>query len=103
VARDNIHGAPVISLTLSAVISSTLYYNCGGVKDLILLCGRILLLLALLTLIISVTTSWLNSFKSSQVYLKEEKNKKRQKLARKKHKPQGEKASRYIENVLRPH
>uniref|UniRef100_A0A8C8X9L1 UBX domain-containing protein n=1 Tax=Panthera leo TaxID=9689 RepID=A0A8C8X9L1_PANLE len=56
-----------------------------GVKDLILLCGLILLL-GLLTLIISVTTSWLNSFKSSQVYLKEEeeKNEKRQKLVRKK-------------------
>ncbi|PNJ77304.1 UBX domain-containing protein 8 isoform X7 [Pongo pygmaeus] len=56
-----------------------------GIKDFLLLCGRILLLLALLTLIISVTTSWLNSFKSSQVYLKEEeKNEKRQKLVRKK-------------------
>ncbi|XP_025788749.1 UBX domain-containing protein 8 isoform X2 [Puma concolor] len=65
-----------------------------GVKDLILLCGRIFLLLALLTLIISVTTSWLNSFKSSQVYLKEEeeKNEKRQKLVRKKQQEaQGEK------------
>ncbi|XP_026364164.2 UBX domain-containing protein 8 isoform X3 [Ursus arctos] len=77
-----------------------------GVKDLILLCGRIFLLLALLTLIISVTTSWLNSFKSSQVYLKEEeeKNEKRQKLVRKKQQEaQGEKTSRYIENVLKPH
>ncbi|XP_011370237.1 UBX domain-containing protein 8 isoform X2 [Pteropus vampyrus] len=77
-----------------------------GIKDIILLCGRILLLLALLTLIISVTTSWLNSFKSSQVYLKEEeeKNEKRQKLVRKKQQEaQGEKASRYIENVLKPH
>ncbi|XP_021549894.1 LOW QUALITY PROTEIN: UBX domain-containing protein 8 [Neomonachus schauinslandi] len=77
-----------------------------GVKDLILLCGRILLLLALLTLMISVTTSWLNSFKSSQVYLKEEeeKNEKRQKLVRKKQQEaQSEKASRYIENVLKPH
>nr|XP_060497534.1 UBX domain-containing protein 8-like [Panthera onca] len=76
-----------------------------GVKDLILLCGRIFLLLALLTLIISVTTSWLNSFKSSQVYLKEEeeKNEKRQKLVRKKQEAQGEKVRRYIENVLKPH
>ncbi|KAM5311841.1 UBX domain-containing protein 8 isoform 1-T1 [Glossophaga mutica] len=77
-----------------------------GIKDIILLCGRIFLLLALLTLIISVTTSWLNSFKSSQVYLKEEeeKNERRQKLARKKQQEaQGEKASRYIENVLKPH
>ncbi|XP_073758516.1 UBX domain-containing protein 8 isoform X2 [Callorhinus ursinus] len=77
-----------------------------GVKDLILLCGRIFLLLALLTLIISVTTSWLNSFKSSQVYLKEEEenNEKRQKLVRKKQQEaQSEKASRYIENVLKPH
>ncbi|XP_040346111.1 UBX domain-containing protein 8 isoform X2 [Herpailurus yagouaroundi] len=77
-----------------------------GVKDLILLCGRIFLLLAFLTLIISVTTSWLNSFKSSQVYLKEEeeKNEKRQKLVRKKQQEaQGEKVSRYIENVLKPH
>nr|XP_028708370.1 UBX domain-containing protein 8 isoform X3 [Macaca mulatta]XP_045254041.1 UBX domain-containing protein 8 isoform X3 [Macaca fascicularis] len=77
-----------------------------GIKDFLLLCGRIFLLLALLTLIISVTTSWLNSFKSSQVYLKEEeeKNEKRQKLVRKKQQEaQGEKASRYIENVLKPH
>nr|KAF6461208.1 UBX domain protein 8 [Molossus molossus] len=77
-----------------------------GIKDIILLCGRIFLLLALLTLIISVTTSWLNSFKSSQVYLKEEeeKNEQRQKLVRKKQQEaQSEKASRYIENVLKPH
>ncbi|XP_036911210.1 UBX domain-containing protein 8 isoform X2 [Sturnira hondurensis] len=77
-----------------------------GIKDIILLCGRIFLLLALLTLIISVTTSWLNSFKSPQVYLKEEEeeNEKRQKLARKKQQEaHGEKASRYIENVLKPH
>ncbi|KAG8509658.1 UBX domain-containing protein 8 [Galemys pyrenaicus] len=78
-----------------------------GIKDLILLCGRIFLLLALLTLIISVITSWLNAFKSSQIYLKEEeeeKNEKRQKLVRKKQQEaQGEKASRYIENVLKPH
>ncbi|XP_069341052.1 UBX domain-containing protein 8 isoform X4 [Eulemur rufifrons] len=65
-----------------------------GIKDFILLCGRIFLLLALLTLIISVTTSWFNAFKSSQVYLKEEeeKNEKRQKLVRKKQQEaQGEK------------
>nr|KAF6371071.1 UBX domain protein 8 [Myotis myotis] len=65
-----------------------------GIKDIILLCGRIFLLLALLTLIISVTTSWLNSFKPSQVHLKdeEEKNVQRQKLARKKQQEaQGEK------------
>ncbi|XP_072874124.1 UBX domain-containing protein 8 isoform X4 [Chlorocebus sabaeus] len=65
-----------------------------GIKDFLLLCGRIFLLLALLTLIISVTTSWLNSFKSSQVYLKEEeeKNEKKQKLVRKKQQEaQGEK------------
>nr|XP_007960291.2 UBX domain-containing protein 8 isoform X1 [Chlorocebus sabaeus] len=77
-----------------------------GIKDFLLLCGRIFLLLALLTLIISVTTSWLNSFKSSQVYLKEEeeKNEKKQKLVRKKQQEaQGEKASRYIENILKPH
>ncbi|KAM7111023.1 UBX domain-containing protein 8 isoform 2-T2 [Molossus nigricans] len=77
-----------------------------GIKDIILLCGRIFLLLALLTLIISVTTSWLNSFKSSQVYLKEEeeKNEQRQKLVRKnQQEAQSEKASRYIENVLKPH
>ncbi|XP_036314197.1 UBX domain-containing protein 8 isoform X4 [Pipistrellus kuhlii] len=77
-----------------------------GIKDIILLCGRIFLLLALLTLIISVTTSWLNSFKPSQVQLKdeEEKNGQRQKLARKKQQEaQGEKASRYVENVLKPH
>uniref|UniRef100_A0A5F9DVG0 UBX domain-containing protein n=1 Tax=Oryctolagus cuniculus TaxID=9986 RepID=A0A5F9DVG0_RABIT len=65
-----------------------------GLKDLFLLCGRIFLALALLTLIISVTTSWLNSFKSSQVYLKEEEeeNEKRQRLVRKKQQEaQGEK------------
>ncbi|XP_012504034.1 PREDICTED: UBX domain-containing protein 8 isoform X2 [Propithecus coquereli] len=78
-----------------------------GIKDFILLCGRIFLLLALLTLIISLTTSWLNSFKSPQAYLKEEeeeKHEKRQKLVRKKQQEaQGEKANRYIENVLKPH
>ncbi|KAM8787276.1 UBX domain-containing protein 8 [Rhynchonycteris naso] len=77
-----------------------------GIKDIILTCGRIFLLLALLTLIISVTTSWLNSFKSSQVYLEEEeeKNETKQKLVRKKQQEtQGEKASKYIENVLKPH
>ncbi|XP_005864106.1 PREDICTED: UBX domain-containing protein 8 isoform X1 [Myotis brandtii] len=77
-----------------------------GIKDIILLCGRIFLLLALLTLIISVTTSWLNSYKPSQVHQKdeEEKNVQRQKLARKKQQEaQGEKASRYVENVLKPH
>ncbi|XP_049628358.1 UBX domain-containing protein 8 [Suncus etruscus] len=76
-----------------------------GIKDLILLCGRIFLLLALLTLIISVTTSWLDSFKkSSPVYLKEEEeNEKKQKLVRKKQQEvQGEKASRYRETVLKP-
>uniref|UniRef100_A0A2K6F3D0 UBX domain protein 8 n=1 Tax=Propithecus coquereli TaxID=379532 RepID=A0A2K6F3D0_PROCO len=66
-----------------------------GIKDFILLCGRIFLLLALLTLIISLTTSWLNSFKSPQAYLKEEeeeKHEKRQKLVRKKQQEaQGEK------------
>ncbi|XP_012664712.1 UBX domain-containing protein 8 [Otolemur garnettii] len=55
-----------------------------GIKDFILLCGRIFLLLALLTLIISVMTSWLNSFKPSEVYLKDN-------------------AHKYIENVLKPH
>ncbi|XP_032144182.1 UBX domain-containing protein 8 isoform X2 [Sapajus apella] len=77
-----------------------------GIKDFLLFCGRIFLLLALLTLIISVTTSWLNSFKSSQLHMKEEeeKNEKRQKLVRKKQQEtQGEKVSRYIENVLKPH
>uniref|UniRef100_A0A2K5CQ36 UBX domain-containing protein 8 n=1 Tax=Aotus nancymaae TaxID=37293 RepID=A0A2K5CQ36_AOTNA len=65
-----------------------------GIKDFLLLCGRIFLLLALLTLIISVTTSWLNSFKSSQLHVKEEeeKNEKRRKLVRKKQQEaQGEK------------
>ncbi|XP_004475223.1 UBX domain-containing protein 8 isoform X2 [Dasypus novemcinctus] len=79
-----------------------------GIKDFILLCGRIFLLLALLTLIISVTTSWVNSFKSSEVYLKEEeeeeKNEKMQKLVRnKQQEAQSEQAIRYIENVLKPH
>ncbi|XP_021568485.1 UBX domain-containing protein 8 isoform X3 [Carlito syrichta] len=65
-----------------------------GIKDILLLCGRIFLLLALLTLIISVTTSWLNSFDSSQVHLKEEEeqNEKKQKLVREKQQEaQGEK------------
>ncbi|XP_075412836.1 UBX domain-containing protein 8 [Tenrec ecaudatus] len=77
-----------------------------GIKDLILLCGRIFFLLATLTVVISVTTSWLKSLKRCQVYLKdeEEKNEKRQKLARKKQQDaQGEKVSRYVENVLKPH
>uniref|UniRef100_A0A250XXH5 UBX domain-containing protein 8 n=1 Tax=Castor canadensis TaxID=51338 RepID=A0A250XXH5_CASCN len=77
-----------------------------GIRDLFLLCGRIFLLLALVTLIISVSTSLLNSFKSSKVYLKEEEeeeNQKRQRLVRKKQQEaQGKKASRYIENVLKP-
>uniref|UniRef100_A0A8D2DJD0 UBX domain protein 8 n=2 Tax=Sciurus vulgaris TaxID=55149 RepID=A0A8D2DJD0_SCIVU len=72
-----------------------------GIKDLILLCGRVFLLLALLTLIISMTTSLFNSFKSSQTYLKEVVEK-TQKFVRKQE-AQGEKASRYIENVLKPH
>ncbi|XP_007532202.1 UBX domain-containing protein 8 isoform X3 [Erinaceus europaeus] len=77
-----------------------------GIKDIVLLCGRIFLLLALLSLIISVTASWLNSFKSSRVYLKEEeeKNEETQKLVREKQQEvQGEKSRRYIENVLKPH
>ncbi|CAH6787206.1 UBX domain-containing protein 8 [Phodopus roborovskii] len=76
-----------------------------GIKDLILLSGRIFLLLALLTLVISVATSWFNSFKSSQAHLKEgeEENEKRQRLVRKKQQEaQGEQASRYIQNVLKP-
>ncbi|XP_021492176.1 UBX domain-containing protein 8 [Meriones unguiculatus] len=76
-----------------------------GIKDLILLSGRIFLLLALLTLIISVTTSLFNSFKSPQVHLKEgeEENEKRQRLVRKRQQEaQGEKASSYIQNVLKP-
>ncbi|XP_004592792.2 UBX domain-containing protein 8 isoform X1 [Ochotona princeps] len=75
-----------------------------GIKDFLLLCGRIFFLLALLTLIISVTTSWFNSLKSSQVCLKEEEeNEKRQKFVRKQQQEaQGEKASRYVENVLKP-
>ncbi|KAM4837098.1 UBX domain-containing protein 8 isoform 1-T1 [Thomomys bottae] len=81
-----------------------------GMKDLILLCGRIFLLLALLTLIISMTTSLFNSFKSSQVSPREEKEeeeenelRQRQKLVRKRQQEaQGEKANRYLENVLKP-
>ncbi|EHB00019.1 UBX domain-containing protein 8 [Heterocephalus glaber] len=74
---------------LSALPLLCLELQCGipeiGIKDFILLCGRIFLLLALLTLIISMTTSLLNSYKSSQVYQKEdeeEKNERRQKLVR---------------------
>ncbi|XP_006167246.1 UBX domain-containing protein 8 isoform X4 [Tupaia chinensis] len=76
-----------------------------GIKDLILLCGRIFLMLALLTLIISVTSSWLTSFTSSQVYLQEdeEKNDKRRKLVRiKQQEAQLEKAGRYVEDILQP-
>lgn len=76
-----------------------------GIKDLILLAGRIFLLLALLTLVISVTTSWFNSLKPSKVHLKEGKreNEKRQRLVRERQQEaQGEKASRYIQNVLKP-
>ncbi|KAM5264909.1 UBX domain-containing protein 8 [Ctenodactylus gundi] len=77
-----------------------------GMRDLILLCGRIFLLLAFLTLVISVTSSLINSYKSSQVYPKEEekKNEKRQQLARKRQQEaHSKKAGRYIENVLKPH
>ncbi|XP_021025588.1 UBX domain-containing protein 8 isoform X1 [Mus caroli] len=78
-----------------------------GIKDLILLSGRIFLLLALLTLVISVTNSWFNSLKPSQGHLKdsegEKENEKRQRLVRERQQEaQGEKASRYIENVLKP-
>ncbi|MEJ1285018.1 UBX domain-containing protein 8 isoform X3 [Cricetulus griseus] len=76
-----------------------------GIKDLILLSGRIFLLLALLTLVISVATSWFNSCKPSRVHLTEgeEENEKRQRLVRKKQQEaQGEQASRYIQNVLKP-
>ncbi|XP_042118847.1 UBX domain-containing protein 8 isoform X3 [Peromyscus maniculatus bairdii] len=77
-----------------------------GIKDLVLLSGRIFLLLALLTLVISVATSWINSFKPPpQVHRKEgeEENEKRQRLARtKQQEAQGEQASRYIQNVLKP-
>ncbi|CAO2611864.1 UBX domain-containing protein 8 [Lemmus lemmus] len=68
-----------------------------GIKDLILLSGRIFLLLALLTLVISVTTSWFNSPKPSRAHVKGgEEDEKRQRLVRKKQ------ASRYIQNVLKP-
>lgn len=76
-----------------------------GIKDLILLSGRVFLLLALLTIVISVTTSWFSSLKPPQVHPKEgeEENSKRQKLARERQQEaQGEKASRYIQNVLKP-
>ncbi|XP_005398429.1 PREDICTED: UBX domain-containing protein 8 isoform X1 [Chinchilla lanigera] len=76
-----------------------------GIKDFILLCGRIFLLLALLTLIISVTTSLRNSFKPSQVYLKEdeeEENKRRQLVRKKQQEAQSEKAGRYTEDILKP-
>ncbi|XP_032775030.1 UBX domain-containing protein 8 [Rattus rattus] len=76
-----------------------------GIKDLILLSGRVFLLLALLTIVISVTTSWFSSLKPPQVHPKEgeEENAKRQKLARERQQEaQGEKASRYIQNVLKP-
>lgn len=78
-----------------------------GIKDLFLLSGRIFLLLALLTLVISVTTSWFNSLKPSQVHLKdsegEKENERRQRLARERQQEaQGEQASRYIQNVLKP-
>ncbi|KAF3812965.1 hypothetical protein GH733_019307 [Mirounga leonina] len=102
------HGVVGIFL-LSALPLLCLELWCGilnlGVKDLMLLCGQIFLLLALLTLILSVTTSWLHSFKLSQVYLKEEeKNEKRQKLVRKKNKRyRVKKASRYTGNVLKPY
>ncbi|XP_012931568.1 UBX domain-containing protein 8 isoform X3 [Heterocephalus glaber] len=53
-----------------------------------------------------MTTSLLNSYKSSQVYQKEdeeEKNERRQKLVRnKQQEAQSEKASRYTENILKP-
>ncbi|XP_006899018.1 PREDICTED: UBX domain-containing protein 8-like isoform X2 [Elephantulus edwardii] len=74
-----------------------------GIRDLILLCGQIFLLLAVLTLIISVTTSWLKSFKRSQVCLKgeeEEENEKRRKLVRKQQQEiQSEKTNLVLENA----
>ncbi|XP_051025354.1 UBX domain-containing protein 8 [Acomys russatus] len=76
-----------------------------GIKDVILLSGQMALLLAVLTLIISVATPLFNTFKPSQVHLKEgeEENEKRQRLVRKRQQEaQGEKASRYIQNVLKP-
>ncbi|XP_026642661.1 UBX domain-containing protein 8 [Microtus ochrogaster] len=81
-----------------------------GIKDLILLSGRIFLLLALLTLVISVATSWFNSPKPSRVHVKEgEENEKRQRLVRRRQCEQCsnntfflEQASRYIQNVLKP-
>ncbi|XP_052017912.1 UBX domain-containing protein 8 isoform X2 [Apodemus sylvaticus] len=65
-----------------------------GIRDLFLLSGRIFLLLALLTLVISVTTSWFNSLKPSQVHLKEgeKENERRQRLVRERQQEvQGEK------------
>ncbi|KAL1773211.1 UBX domain-containing protein 8 isoform X1 [Sigmodon hispidus] len=76
-----------------------------GIKELILLSGRMLLLLTLLTIVISVATSWINSLKSSQVHSKEggEEDENRQQLVREKQQEaQGEQASRYIQNVLKP-
>lgn len=75
-----------------------------GIKDLILLSGRMFLLLAVLTLVISVAISWFTSPKPPRVHVKEgEENEKRQRLVRKKQQEaQGEQASRYVQNVLKP-
>nr|XP_033771846.1 UBX domain-containing protein 8 [Geotrypetes seraphini] len=79
-----------------------------GLRSFILLTGRIFLVLALLSLIISVVTPWIQSYfmtqaRSSQVIVPEDENERRQRLARKEQQERlREKTSYYLENVIKP-
>ncbi|XP_056659693.1 UBX domain-containing protein 8 isoform X3 [Monodelphis domestica] len=76
-----------------------------GWKDIFLFFGRGLLFLAILTLIISVTTPWLTSQAPSKVCLTvtEEENKRRQKQAREEQQEAlCSQSSEYLKNVLKP-
>uniref|UniRef100_F7CP80 UBX domain protein 8 n=1 Tax=Monodelphis domestica TaxID=13616 RepID=F7CP80_MONDO len=76
-----------------------------GWKDIFLFFGRGLLFLAILTLIISVTTPWLTSQAPAKVCLTvtEEENKRRQKQAREEQQEAlCSQSSEYLKNVLKP-
>ncbi|KAM8969743.1 UBX domain-containing protein 8 isoform X1 [Sarcophilus harrisii] len=76
-----------------------------GWKDIFLLGGRGLLFLAILTLIILVTTPWLTPQAPPEVYLTvtEDENKRRQKRVREKQQETlSTKSSGYLKNVLKP-
>ncbi|XP_030050352.1 UBX domain-containing protein 8 isoform X2 [Microcaecilia unicolor] len=79
-----------------------------GLRSFILLAGRLLLVLALLTLIISVVIPWFQSYsltqaRSSLVAVPEDEQERRQRLARKEQQERlSEKTSYYLENVIKP-